>query len=101
MVTAQHEDRCVINVARRTSGLRCAEQGEAHQHAADFLCSSSQPTDKEDQVREQAQQGQRQRIFISYATAMCLGLVKVLWNNKAPKWKRQVASITKEQPKAI
>ena len=36
------------------------------------------------------------RILISHATASWLGLVKVLCTNKAPKCKRQVASVTKK-----
>ena len=36
------------------------------------------------------------RILISHATATWLGLVRVLCNNKAPKCKRQVASVTKK-----
>ena len=36
------------------------------------------------------------RILISHATATWLGLVKVLCPNKAPKIKRQVASVSKK-----
>ena len=36
------------------------------------------------------------RILISHATATWLGLVKVLCKNKAPKIKRQVASVSKK-----
>ena len=36
------------------------------------------------------------RILISHATVTCLGLVKVLCPNKAPRIKRQVASVSKK-----
>ena len=36
------------------------------------------------------------RILISHATATCLGLMKVLCPNKAPRIKRQVASVSKK-----
>ena len=36
------------------------------------------------------------RILISHATATWLGLVKVLCPNKAPRIKRQVASVSKK-----
>ena len=36
------------------------------------------------------------RILISHATATWLGLVKVLCPNKAPRMKRQVASVSKK-----
>ena len=39
------------------------------------------------------------QILISHATATWLGLVKVLCTNKAPKCKRQVASVTKKLEK--
>ena len=39
------------------------------------------------------------RILISHATAAWLGLVKVLCPNKAPKIKRQVASVSKKAQK--
>ena len=41
-------------------------------------------------IREEA------RILISHATATWLGLVKVLCPNKAPRIKRQVASVSKK-----
>ena len=39
------------------------------------------------------------KIFISHATVTWLGFVKILCNNKAPKYKRQVASVTKKLKK--
>ena len=36
------------------------------------------------------------RILISHATATWLGFVKVLYPNKAPRIKRQVASVSKK-----
>ena len=41
------------------------------------------------------------RILISHATATWLGLVKVLCPNKAPKIKRQVASVSKKAKKPL
>ena len=38
------------------------------------------------------------RILISHAASYWLGLVKVLCDNKAPRIKRQVASIDKKNP---
>ena len=36
------------------------------------------------------------RVLISHATTTWLGLVKVIWKNKAPKIKRQVASVSQK-----
>ncbi|MCG8621906.1 MAG: hypothetical protein MJE68_07915, partial [Proteobacteria bacterium] len=44
-------------------------------------------------VRYYVVEREEARILISHATATWLGLVKVLCNNKAPKIKRQVASL--------
>ena len=47
-------------------------------------------------VRYYVVEREEARILISHATATWLGLVKVLCTNKAPKCKRQVASVTRK-----
>ena len=50
-------------------------------------------------VRYYVVEREEARILISHATVTWLGLVKVLCTNKAPKCKRQVASVTKKPVK--
>ena len=76
-----------------------AYDGGIHDTATDgsyCLLRTSETSNKFHPVRYYVVTREEERILISHATATWLGLVKVLCPNKAPRIKRQVASVSKK-----
>ena len=76
--------------------LRAYDGGIMQAHGWTIMPTQNISTKKFHPVRYYVVEREDARILISHATASWLDLVKVLCANKAPKCKRQVASVTKK-----